>query len=192
MANRSIPMEERRITRLLADWRSGDESALEQLTPLVFDEMRRLARRAFRSESPGHTLQPTALLNEAFEKLVEVEVDWQDRAHFYALASRMMRRILINHAKSRQAAKRGGGAHRTSLTINGVAEPQPDDVLLDLDEALAALAEFDQRKANIVELAYFGGMTYDEIAASLELSPATVHRDLRTAEAWLKHRMTAP
>jgi RNA polymerase sigma factor (TIGR02999 family) len=184
-------MEGRHITRLLADWRGGDESALEELTPLVFDELKHLARRAFRSERPGHTLQPTALLNEAFEKLVEVNVEWQDRAHFYALASRMMRRILVNHAKGRKAAKRGGDAHRTSLTISGVAEPQPDEMLLDLDEALAALAQFDQRKASIVELAYFGGMTYDEIAASLELSTATVHRDLRTAEAWLKHRMTS-
>jgi len=182
-------MDHQPITRLLQDWRSGDDAALERLTPLVHQELKRLARRAFRAENPGHTLQPTALLNEAFEKLVKVDVDWQDRAHFYALASRMMRRILVNHAQSRNAAKRGGGAYHTSLTIDGVAEETPDAALLDLDRALIALAEFDARKADIVELSYFGGMTYDEIAAAVEVSPATVNRDLRTAEAWLRHHL---
>lgn len=182
-------MTDQSITRLLLDWRGGDEAALDQLTPLVFDELKRLARGAFRSENPGHTLQPTALLNEAFEKLVDVDVDWQDRAHFFALASRMMRRILVNHAQGRRAAKRGGGAYHTSLTIGGVAEPQRDEVLLDLDRALDALAEFDPRKAKIIELTYFGGMTHDEVAASLDISATTVNRDLRTAEAWLRHRI---
>jgi RNA polymerase sigma factor (TIGR02999 family) len=134
-------------------------------------------------------LQPTALLNEAFEKLVDVDVDWKDRAHFFALASRTMRRILVNYAQARNAAKRGGGAYHTSLTINGVAEETPDEALLDLDAAISALAEFDRRKSDIVELSYFGGMTYDEIAASVGISPATVNRDLRTAEAWLKHHL---
>ena len=182
-------MKDQPITKLLQDWRGGDAGALERLTPLVHHELKRLARGAFRSENPGHTLQPTALLNEAFEKLVDVDVDWQDRAHFFALASRMMRRILVNHATARNAAKRGGGAYHTSLTINGVPQDKPDEALLDLDRALTALAEFDPRKEEIIELSYFGGMTYDEIAASVGVSPATVNRDLRTAEAWLKHHL---
>lgn len=131
--------EEQPITRMLAEWRSGDRQALERLTPLVYAELKRLAERIFRSESPGHTLQPTALVNEAFEALVRMDVPWQDRTHFYALAARLMRRILVNHANARRAAKRGGGAARVTLTDDAQA-PETDASVLALDEALRELS----------------------------------------------------
>lgn len=176
------------ITQLLADWRSGDQEALERLTPLVYAELRRLAQRMFRSESPGHTLQPTALVNEAFEGLVRMDVSWQNRTHFFALSARLMRRILVNHANARRAAKRGGGDLRVTLN-DDLAPLQTGDDILALNEALEELTSLDERKANVIELHYFGGLTYPEIATALELSPSTVHEDLRTAKSWLLTRL---
>jgi RNA polymerase sigma factor (TIGR02999 family) len=182
--------EKPEITALLADWRSGNESALERLTPLVYDELKKLAERMFRGESAGHTLQPTALVNEAFEALVRMEVPWQDRAHFLALSARLMRRILVNHANARRALKRGGADLR--VTLGDAVAPrvgEPDEDILALDCALAELATRHERRAKVIELHYFGGLTYPEIAAALAISESTVHEDLRSARAWLLERL---
>ena len=152
----SPPPDSGEITRLLREWSDGDASALESLTPLVYGELQQIARRLFGRESPGHTLQPTALVHEAYEKLIGVDTDWQDRTHFYALAARMMRRLLVNHANARNAAKRGGDALRVTLDESAVGSSADED-LLDLDEALSRLAGFDERMARILELHYFGG-----------------------------------
>jgi len=184
--------EQQGITALLADWRSGNESALERLTPLVYDELKKVAERLFRSEPAGHTLQPTALVNEAFEALVRVEVPWQDRAHFLALSARLMRRILVNHANARRAQKRGGGDLRVTLSETVVPRVgEPDDDILALDSALIELAAHNERRARVVELHYFGGLTYPEIAAALGISESTVHEDLRSAREWLLERLDA-
>ena len=180
------------VTALLAEWRSGNPQALEQLTPLVYGELKRLAERMFRRESPGHTLQPTALVNEAFEALVRMDVSFQDRTHFFALSARLMRRILVNHANTRRAAKRGGQDAR--VTLNEEVTPPvlgPDEEILALDAALSELAAKNTRRAEIVELHYFGGMTYPEIATALEISASTVHEDLRAAKTWLLERLGA-
>jgi len=178
------------VTALLAEWRSGNPQALEQLTPLVYGELKRLAERMFHRESAGHTLQPTALVNEAFEALVRMDVSFQDRTHFFALSARLMRRILVNHANARRAAKRGG--HDARVTLNDEVTPAvhgPDEEILALDAALSELAAENTRRAEIIELHYFGGMTYPEIAAALDISPSTVHEDLRGAKAWLLQRL---
>jgi len=178
--------EQAPITELLAEWRSGNPDALERLTPLVYSELKRLAERMFRGESAGHTLQPTALVNEAFEALVHMDVPWQDRAHFFALSARLMRRILVNHANARRAAKRGGGGLR--VTLNEEASPEtggPDEDILALDSALTALALENSRRAQVIELHYFGGLTYPQIATTLSMSESTVHEDLRGAKSWL-------
>jgi len=173
------------VTQLLAEWRAGDEGALERLTPLVYEELRKLARRYMQAERIGHTLQPTAVVHEAFERLIDMDVSWKDRAHFYAVAARLMRRILVDHAKGHLRAKRGAGVTKMSLT-EGMAGEQDDSVeLLEIDRALSRLSEFDVRKSAIIELHYFGGLTYNETAEALEISPATVHRDLRLAKAWM-------
>ena len=177
------------VTVLLDAWRSGDSNALEQLTPLVYNELRRLAQRYMRSERAGHTLQATAVVNEAFVKLIDMEVPWQDRAHFFAVAARLMRRILVDHAKAHRRVKRGGPVTTLSLEEALVVGDEPDQDLVALDEALTRLAAFDERKSNIVELHYFGGLTYDEMAEALGISPATVHRDLRMAKAWLHNEL---
>lgn len=174
-----------RVTELLHRWRSGDERALDRLMPLVYEELRRLADRQMRTERPGHTLQPTALVNEAYMKLAGMDVGWEDRVHFMSLAARQMRRILIDHAKAGRRQKRGGGAMRVTLDESLVAATDSNEHLLALDEALTRLAEFDARKARAVELHFFGGLTYDETAAALGVSAATVDRDLRVAKAWL-------
>jgi RNA polymerase sigma factor (TIGR02999 family) len=187
-----MQQEEAPITELLADWRSGDPAALERLTPLVYSELKRLAERMFRGESAGHTLQPTALVNEAFEALVRMDVPWQDRAHFFALSARLMRRILVNHASSRRAAKRGGGEVR--VTLNEETAPAasgPDEDILALDAALTALAGENSRRAQVIELHYFGGLTYPQIGAALSMSESTVHEDLRAAKSWLVARLGA-
>ncbi len=177
------------VTVLLDAWRSGDAEALERLTPLVYNELRRLAQRYMSSERAGHTLQATAVVNEAFVKLIDMEVSWQDRAHFFAVAARLMRRILVDHAKAHRRIKRGGAVTTLSLDESLVVGQQKDVDLVALDEALTKLAEFDQRKCDIVELHYFGGLTYEEMAETLEISPATVHRDLRLAKAWLHNAL---
>ena len=184
------------FTRLLQDWRRGDRGALDALTPWVYDELRRVAENQMRGERPGHTLQATALVNEAFLRLAETEVPLADRAHFFALASTLMRRILVDHARKRRTHKRGGGAHKIGLDDvlpslpSDLADEQPDD-LLELDEALSELAKLDERKAKIIELHYFGGLSYLETAQAMGVSDVTVHRDLKLSRAWIKTRLTS-
>jgi RNA polymerase sigma factor (TIGR02999 family) len=183
------------VTRLLSAWQSGDAHALERLTPLIYEELRNRARRYMRRERPGHTLQATAVVHEAFVKLVEMDVTWQDRAHFFAVAARQMRRILVDHAKARIRVKRGGTTTTSSLgtieeferlTTGPVSAGDID--VLEIDDALQRLAGNNPRLAEIVELHYFGGLTYQELSETLKISEATVDRDLRLAKAWiLKH-----
>jgi len=175
------------VTTLLQRWKGGDEQALEALTPIVYGELHKLAKAAFAGERRNHTLQPTAVLHEAYLRLVDVSVEWQDSTHFYALAARLMRRLLINHARDRRAEKRGGGRTMLSFAESRVSgEPEPDEDVLELDAAMSALAERDQRKADIVELHYFGGMTHEQIADALDVSAATVKRDLGFSKAWIR------
>jgi RNA polymerase sigma factor (TIGR02999 family) len=174
------------ITELLHDWGDGDREALERLMPLVFDELRRIANGYFIREGRGHTLQPTALVNEVYLRLLgRRTVQWQNRAHFFGFAAELMRRILVDHARSHQTAKRGQGAAKISLE-EGLAAPKEKEVdLVVLDDALKALAEVDPRQSRIVELRFFAGLTNDEIAEVLDVSPTTVKREWRTAKLWL-------
>lgn len=184
-------MSDQDITRLLQQWRDGDSEALEELTPLVYEQLRTLAARIFRGESAGHTLQPTALVNEALQNMLGADIDWQDRTHFFALSARMMRRILVNHAESKAAAKRGGGALRVTLhDAMATSDEQNDAEILELDRALDELAEFDERKAKVLELHYFAGLTYAELADVMNLAESSIHQDLRTAKAWLRNRLS--
>lgn len=179
---------EHTVTTLLHSWRSGDAAALEQLTPIIYDDLRRIAARHLRSERPGHTLQATALVNEAFLQLAEADLKLEDRAHFLAVAARVMRHILTDYGRARRRQKRGGGVSPETLKEDRIAELQSTDVV-DLDEALQALSKIDQRKSDILVLHYFGGMTYDEMAGSLQVSAATIDRDLRLAKAWLANEL---
>lgn len=185
------------VTALLHTWRGRDSDALEQLTPLVYAELRKRAGYLFSGESAGHTLQPTALVNKLYGRLVGVEVDWQGRAHFYALCSRIMRNILVDHAKARRAEKRGGNRVVVSLDDIGVAvdaggrqdrQTETED-LLSLDEALQRLAAHDQRKAELLEMQVFGGLSFREMGFLTGLSTTTLDRDLRFARAWLKSQL---
>ncbi len=182
-------MSEANITQLLHDWIEGDRKSLDVLTPLVYEKLRRIAGNAFRNERPNHTLQTTALVHEAFAKLIDVDVEWQDRSHFFALAARMMRRILVDHANSKAAAKRGGKAQDLNLDDVVAVSPENSDAVLALHEALTQLAEQDQRKAEILELHYFGGLTYREMSEVLGLSSSTLDREIRFAKAWLRTRL---
>jgi len=176
----------REVTQLLLAWNEGDESALEKLVPLVYNELRRLAKRRVRLERPDHTLQTTALINEAYLRLVDVRnVRWQNRAHFFALCARLMRRILVDYARTRHYAKRGGGAQPVSLDQSPAVSPAPSTDLVAVDDALHALAEVDARKAQVVELRFFGGLTVEESAEVLKVSPETVRRDWKLAKVWL-------
>jgi len=177
------------ITQLLRNWIDGDQESLEALTPLVYDQLHRIAARAFRDERPDHTLQTTALVHEAYARLVNVDVDWQDRSHFFALAARMMRRVLVDHANAKGASKRGGGMRELPLDAVIAVSPQIGNEILELHEALTLLAERDQRKADILELHYFGGLTYDEMGEVLGLSSSTLDREIRFAKAWLRSRL---
>ena len=178
--------ESQEVTRLLLAWNDGDESALEKLVPLVYGELRRLAKRQMWGEHPDHTLQTTALINEAYIKLVDLRnVHWQNRAHFFALCARLMRRILVDFARSRHYAKRGGGAENISLDESLVVSPAHSTDLVAVDDALKALAKVDARKAQVVELRFFGGLTVEETAEVLKVSPETVQRDWKLAKAWL-------
>ena len=180
------PAERGAATQLLIAWSGGDERARERMLPLVYDELRRLAASYLRQERPGHTLQPTALVHEAYVRLIDQrQVDWTNRAQFIGLAAVMMRRILVNHARDRMADKRGGGAEHVPLTIVGEGASAPDVNLLDLHDALDRLAELDSRKSQIVELKFFGGLSMDEIAETLHVSRATIERDWKFARAWL-------
>jgi RNA polymerase sigma-70 factor, ECF subfamily len=174
------------LTRLLARWKDGDEAALQQLVPIVHEELRRLARRQMAGERPGHTLQPTALVNEAYLRLVNLkQMRWQNRAHFFAMGARLMRRILVDAARSRGYQKRGGDVQRVSFTqALDVAESPPTDVVA-LNDALEALTQVDERKSRVVELRFFGGLSVDETAEVLNVSRETVKRDWKFAKMWL-------
>ena len=180
------------VTQMLAAWGNGDQAARDQLMPLVYDELHRLAHQYMNRERPGHTLQTSALVNEAFLRLVDQrDVHWQNRAHFFGIAAQMMRRILVDYARNRQYAKRGGDARQVSLDeVAIVSEERAADVVA-LDDALSGLAEFDLRKSQIVELRFFGGLSIDETAEVLAVSPGTVMRDWTLAKAWLRREMTA-
>jgi RNA polymerase sigma factor (TIGR02999 family) len=180
------------ITGLLDDWGRGDPHALDRLLPLVYAELRRVAARQLRRERDGHSLQPTALVHEAYLRLVDQrQVHWQNRAHFFAVSAQVMRRILVDHARRRKAAKRGNEVERVVLD-DDVAAPQPDEIsVLALDHALARLESVDPALARIVELRAFGGLTIDEAAHVLKVSPSTAKRDWRTAKAWLVRELGA-
>jgi len=181
------------VTRLLVAWKDGDRSALDDLLPLVERELRLRARGHLRRERPGHLLQTTALLNEAYLRLVrQKDVTWQNRAHFFAIASQAMRRILVDHAKTQRRQKRGGGAPVVSLDDVAVMSPQRSEELLALDAALHKLAAFDERKARLVEMRYFAGLSVEETAEAMGVSVATVMRDWRVAKAWLQRELEAP
>ena len=178
------------VTHLLARWKDGDEAALQQLLPIVHEELQRVARRQMAGERPGHTLQPTALVNEAYLRLVNLkQMQWQDRAHFLAMASRLMRRILVDFARSRGYQKRGGDVQRVSFTdALEVAEDQATDVVA-LHDALEALAGVDERKSQVVELRFFGGLSVEETAEALNVSRETVKRDWQFAKMWLLRQL---
>ena len=177
---------QQQVTQLLCDWRSGDRAALEKLIPLVQPELQRLAHHYMSRERPGHTLQTTALLDDAYLQLADkTHPQWQNRAHFFAVAAQLMRRIMVDHARQRQALKRGGGAIRVTLDEAAAVTQTRADELLALDEALEKLATFDRRKAEVVEMRYFGGLTMEEIAEVLKIHVNTVTRDWTAARAWL-------
>ena len=179
------------VTGLLIDWQSGDVEAQERLLPMVYSELHRLARLYLSGENVGHTLQATALVNEAYLKLIDqTRVSWQNRAQFFGVAARMMRRILVDHARERRAAKRGGGAWKLSLDDVGDIEGRRELDLVDLDAALVELAAFDAQQSRLVELRFFAGLTIRETAEALDISPATVKREWNMAKAWLYRRMT--
>ncbi|MFL6414065.1 MAG: sigma-70 family RNA polymerase sigma factor [Bryobacteraceae bacterium] len=178
------------VTGLLIRWRSGDREALDALTPLVYDELRRLARSYLRRERPDHTLDGTALVHEAYMRLVDQRnVEWRNRNHFFALAAELIRRILVDHARARIAAKRGGANVKLSLDEALAPADEKDLNILALDDALVALAKADPQQSRIVELRYFAGLTIEETADVMEISPATVKRDWTTAKAFLKREM---
>jgi len=175
-----------RVTQLLAQWSHGDDSALAELTPLVYEELRRLAHHFMEGQRPDHTLQTTALVNEAYLRLADqTNPRWQNRAHFFAVAARAMRQILVSYARSQRSQKRGGGALKVELDEAAIVSPEESKEIVDLHEALEQLSALDSRKAQVVELKYFGGLNYDEMAEVLKISPVTVRRDWRFAKAWL-------
>ena len=175
------------VTNLLKAWSGGDQRALEELTPKVYLELRRMAAKYMRNERAGNTLQATALVHEVFLRLVQVEsVSWQDRAHFFAVSANMMRRILVDRARAKDMAKRGGGALQLNLDdVPEVASGSRDREIVAIDEALDALAQIDARKAKVVELRFFGGLSVEETAEALKISPQSVMRDWKMARAWL-------
>lgn len=178
------------ITSLLRAWSGGDASALERIVVLVHPELRKIARRCLALERPGHTLQATALVNEAYLRLIDIHaVEWRDRAHFFAVGARIMRHILVDYARARRFAKRGGAAIRVDFNEALVVSAEADPAVIRMDDALNQLAAFDPRKARIVEMRYFGGMTTEEIAAVLGVSIPTVNRDWGLARSWLAREM---
>ncbi len=179
------------VTQLLIAWSDGDQAARERLMSVVYEELHRLARRYMRNESPGHTLQTSALVHEAFIRLVDQRnVHWQNRAHFFGIAAQMMRRILVDYARSRNFAKRGGGAVRLSLEEGLIVSDERSEEVVAVHEALEELAKIDPRQAQIVELKFFGGLSNDEAAAMLTVSPGTVARDWTMAKAWLRREIS--
>ena len=187
------------ITRLLKAWGRGDSAALDRLTPLVYQRLHRMARGYMRNERSGHTLQPTALVNEAFLRLVDArDLDWTDRAHFFAVCARVMRRILVDAARSRAAVKRGGDVaraeHSAAINLDDVADAsvKMSAEVCALDDALAALARIDPRRAQVIELRFFGGLSVEETGHVLQVSPQTVMRDWKLARAWLARELSTP
>src|SRR2546421_8948756 len=179
-------VSQHRVTQLLEHWSHGDDAALAELTSLVYEELRRLAHRHMGGERPDHTLQTTALVNEAYLRLADqTNPSWQNRAHFFALAARAMRQILVNYAKSYRAQKRGGGALKVELDEAAIVSPEQSKAIVDLHETLERLGTLDSRKARVVELKYFGGLNHDEIAEVMKISTVTVRRDWVFAKAWL-------
>ena len=181
-----------RVTQLLQQWSHGDGSALAELTPLVYEELRRLAHHYMGGQRPDHTLQTTALVNEAYLRLADqTNPNWQSRAHFFAVAARAMRQILVSYARSNRAQKRGGGGPRIELDEAAILSPEQSKEIVDLDEALERLATLDSRKARVVELKFFGGLNYDEIAEVLKIAHRTARRDWEFARIWLSKNCTA-
>jgi RNA polymerase sigma factor (TIGR02999 family) len=182
------------VTQLLVSWSRGDQAALDQLMPLVYGELRRLASAYLRRERSNHTLQSTALVHEAFMRMVsQHDVQWKNRAHFYGIAAQMIRRILVDYARSQHAEKRGSGAVKLELDeAMAVAQSSPDVDLLSLNDALERLAQLDERQSRVVELRFFAGLSIEETAEVLHLSPASVKREWQTARAWLFREMSAP
>lgn len=179
------------VSQLLHAWGNGDKTALDKLMPLVYDELRQMAKRYMDRQQAGHTLQTTALIHEAYLRLVDQsEAQWQNRAHFFAVAATAMRHILVDHARTRQAAKRGGAAQQVVLDEAAAVSVEPAAELVALDDALQILAAFDQRKSQVVEMRYFGGLTVEETAEALQVSPETVARDWRLARTWLLRELS--
>lgn len=186
MANFRDPLTHN-ITHLLKEWSDGDRRALDELTPLVYEELRQQAARYLRKERPGHTLQTAALINEVYLRLIDAkDVQWQNRAHFFAIAANLMRRILVDHARKRDAEKRGGSQIRLTLDEALAISKEPEVDLLAIDEALDRLAAIDEQQARVVELRFFSGLTVEETATALGISPKTVKRDWSVARAWLR------
>jgi RNA polymerase sigma-70 factor (ECF subfamily) len=180
------PVSPHRVTQLLQQWSQGDDAAVVELTPLVYEELRRLAHHFMEGQRPNHTLQTTALVNEAYLRLADqTNPNWQSRAHFFAVAARAMRQILVSYARSNRAQKRGGGALKVDLDEAALISPEESREVVELHEALEQLSALDSRKAQIVELKYFGGLNYDEIAEVLKISRITVRRDWEFARLWL-------
>jgi RNA polymerase sigma factor (TIGR02999 family) len=177
------------VTLLLRAWGAGDPQAFDRLVPLVYEQLQAMAARSLRSERAGHTLSATAVVHEAFLRLVDADVPWNDRIHFFAVAAQVMRRVLVDHAKSLRRGKRGGGAERVALDDVALVSPQASEQVLEVDEALSRLAALDERKSRLLELLYFGGLTYTEAATALGVSEATVHREVKLAKAWLRHEL---
>ena len=178
------------ITLVLKRWHDGEQSALDELIPLIYNELRRLAGNYIRRERQGHTLQPTALINEVFVRLIDHhEINWQSRAHFFGIAAKLMRRILVDHARAHQAEKRGGDLFSVSLSKADQIASQPSLDLLALHLALERLEELDRQQSQIVELRFFGGLTIEETAEVMSLSHATIERDWKMARAWLRHEL---
>jgi RNA polymerase sigma factor (TIGR02999 family) len=179
------------VTALLKAWSGGDRAALDRLTPIVYQELRRMARRYMRNERTGNTLQATALVNEVYLRLVDVKnVDWQHRAQFFAISAQMMRRILVDAARGRGARKRGGGAAKVNVDEVAVISPEPEESMVDLDAALEAFAKLAPRQAKVVELRYFAGLSEEEIAEITKTSTRTVERDCQFARSWLMRELS--
>ena len=186
-------VSQQRVSELLVQWSQGDDAALAELTPLVYDELRRVAHRYLSGQRRDHTLQTTALVNEAYLRLADqTNRGWQNRAHFFAVAARAMRQILVSYARGQQAQKRGGGALKVSLDEVALVSPEESKEIVELHEALEQLSALDSRKAQIVELKYFGGLNYDEIAEVLKISRITVRRDWEFAKVWLYTELRSP
>lgn len=183
-------MDAETLERLLRDWRAGDTTALDKMMPIIYGELRRLARAQLRRDPAAHSVQPTVLVHDAYLQLLGARVDWHDRTHFLSVAARVMRRVLVQRARARRADKRGGDDVRVTLTGSIAAPPEDQVSVLGLDRALERLHAIDPRQARVVELCYFGGLTYPEIGALLDISAATVDRDLRHARAWLKRELS--